>query len=112
MESCREIFSSAARKARPSQRFLRHAATMRGATAHLYRSRPDRHRRALRRRRCPRANAFDARRAATQIVAVIGEMNESSLQRRSCDFVIENVFYVWQRGIEFEEVIWRARVSF
>src|SRR6476660_2813941 len=76
MESCREIFSSAARKARPSQRFLRHAATMRGATARLYRSRPDRHRRSLRRRRCPRANAFDARRAATQIVAAVCLMND------------------------------------
>jgi hypothetical protein len=39
-------------------------------------------------------------------------MNESSPQRRLRDFSIENVFYVWQRGIEFEEVIWRARVSF
>jgi hypothetical protein len=30
MESCREIFSSTARKARPSQRFLWHAPPMRG----------------------------------------------------------------------------------
>ena len=55
-------------------------------------ARPDRHRRSLRRRRCASANAFDARRAATQIVAAIREMNESSLQRRSRDFVIENFF--------------------